>query len=71
MPPIVQLAEFTVCSFILYVLYDIISIVSTSGQIRLRLARDDARAALYLRVWMHFSPAEVPSTLRHPDTVTH
>lgn len=29
------------------------------------------RAASYLWVRMHFSPAEVPSAPRHPDTVTH
>lgn len=29
------------------------------------------RAASYLRVRMHFFPAEVPSAPRHPDSVTH
>ena len=29
------------------------------------------RAASYLWVRMHFSPAEVPSAPRHPDSVTH
>lgn len=66
-------AEFTIYSFILYVQYDIIPIVSTSGQIRLRLARDKTRATSYLWVWMHFSPAEVPSAPQsywHRDTRT-
>ena len=42
-----------------------------SGQIRLRLARDQNAGGIVPMGKDAFSPAEVPSAPRHPDTVTH
>lgn len=46
-------------------------IVSTSGQIRLRLARDQKAGGVVPAGTDAFFPAEVPSAPVHPDTVTH
>ena len=45
--------------------------VSTSGQIRLRLARDQKAGGVVPTGTDAFFPAEVPSAPVHPDTVTH
>lgn len=46
-------------------------IASTSGQIRLRLARDQKAGGVVPAGTDAFFPAEVPSAPVHPDTVTH
>ena len=45
--------------------------VSTSGQIRLRLARDQKAGGVVPTGTDAFFPAEVPSAPVHHDTVTH
>lgn len=45
--------------------------VSTSGQIRLRLARDQKAGGVVPTGTDAFFPAEVPSAPVHPDTVTY
>ena len=70
-PPIVSLGG----------IYNLLFSFSTYGDIitsSVRAVRSDfvwlvikTRAASYLWVRMHFSPAEVPSAPVHPDTVTH
>lgn len=62
-------------------IYNLLFSFSTYGDIitsSVRAVRSDfvwlvikTRAASYLWVGMHFSPAEVPSAPRHPHTVTH
>ena len=65
------MVEFTIYYFTFSIRCGIMQLVSTSGQIRLRLARDQKAGGVVPTGTDAFFPAEVPSAPVHPDTVTH
>ena len=65
------MVEFTIYYFTFSIRCGIMQLVSTSGQIRLRLARDQKAGGVVPTGTDAFFPAEVPLAPVHPDTVTH